>query len=287
MHTTKAWQMKSQKKRWCWRALTDSHRKYAAIYQTPEVMSWVSSQHIATPWKQHYILNFTLFFPVKQKKSKGDPDAFKHSLLHMKYSGLLCNVHWPALFILNRYITQTAWEQEAPTLWMIHKIQNDSPSWESCNLEEEGGQQGTQAWLCWALQASLKSSVPPVTVKLYGGWRRWRSWSGGYFSLFSIPSQFHGLICFLLSGGAPFVGLVSTCQHLGSECWPWNVAHSPPLYMLSTCWAHSNIQHTFSWSSKKNRCPLALNATTRTGFDFCFSIFRSPGCCQAFKMPWE
>lgn len=119
MHTTKAWQMKSQKKRWCWRALTDSHRKYAAIYQTPEVMSWVSSQHIATPWKQHYILNFTLFFPVKQKKSKGDPDAFKHSLLHMKYSGLLCNVHWPALFILNRYITQTAWEQEAPTLWMI------------------------------------------------------------------------------------------------------------------------------------------------------------------------
>lgn len=41
-----------------------------------------------------------------------------------------------------------------------------------------------------------------ILLKCEGAWRKWRFWSGGYFSLFSISSQFHGFIYFLLSGGA-------------------------------------------------------------------------------------
>lgn len=271
------------------------------VYQTPELMrencAYISksSQHTATPWRQSEWLSTTyqnltflftpflgFFFTAKKKikKSKGDPDAFTRSLLHMKHSGLW-NSHRPALFILNRYIRQRA-RGAHPYEWFIL---NDSPGWESNNWEERVGT-AEQTWICSALQPGLKYSVPPDGVKLYVGWRKWRSWSGGYFRLLSIPSQFHGHICFLLSGGA--------CEHL-PPC-PSVISLDSPmlrLWMLTlkcrafTTLLHRNVfefhvQHTVIYSIhfheaiKRSGVRWLSDATTRAGFNIHSSFFRFP-----------
>lgn len=126
-----------------WWALKDSHRIYAAIYQRPELV-------------RENCAYISLFFSVSSfqltmRKSNGNPS---HILCYI-LSILACEMHADQLcsFQTGTCPRQLGNWRHPPHEWFIP---NDSPNWGSYNLEEEGGQQSTQTWLCSVLQPGLE-----------------------------------------------------------------------------------------------------------------------------------
>lgn len=91
-----------------WWVLADNHRKYAAIYQTPELMrencAYISkrNQHITTPWQQperlwqrityqNFTLSFSVSFPVKKWRKVKVTLTLSHILCYI-WTILACTV---------------------------------------------------------------------------------------------------------------------------------------------------------------------------------------------------
>lgn len=200
-------------------------------------------------------------------------------LLHIKYPGL-CNVHWPALFILKRYVHKAAWQPEAPPYeWFI-------PNNRSYNLEKEGGRKTTQTlyvlgWNCLNLLILVNRAVA-------GGNRR-----AAAEGLFSIPSQFHGLTYILHPGGA--CKCLSLCpsgidlqklhlRRLALKCRAvTSHSHKKVFEFHVQCTVIYSIHfHEAITSPLAHRCH---NQGRTLVLLFLFSHFLF--CCQAFKIPWD